>query len=140
MADQFISNLLIPELLCSNFSVSLKFYTETLGFDIRYMREEGFAMLEREGVQLMLDQNRPDNWVSGPLDYPYGRGVNFQIKTKAIKDIYASVQKAEAKLYLPLEEKWYRSNNTMLGCLQFIVLDVDGYMLRFSQDIGMKPA
>lgn len=140
MTEEFKSNLLIPELLCFDFKKSLQFYTDVLGFAIRYEREEGFAMLEREGVQIMLDQNRPDNWVSGPLEYPYGRGINFQIKTTAINEIYKAVQKANAKIYLALEEKWYRSNDIMLGCLQFIIFDIDGYMLRFSQDIGTKPA
>lgn len=139
MAENFVSNLLIPELLCADFNKSLNFYTEILGFEIRYDREEGFAMLEREGVQIMLDQNRSDNWVSGPLEYPYGRGINLQIKTTSIIDLYESVKKANARIYLPLKEEWYQANEVMLGCLQFIVLDIDGYMLRFSQDIGTKP-
>ncbi|WP_094603385.1 hypothetical protein SPSIL_014200 [Sporomusa silvacetica DSM 10669] len=139
MAENFVSNLLIPELLCADFNKSLNFYTEILGFEIRYDREEGFAMLEREGVQIMLDQNRSDNWVSGPLEYPYGRGINLQIKTTSIIDLYESVKKANARIYLPLKEEWYQANEIMLGCLQFIVFDIDGYMLRFSQDIGTKP-
>jgi uncharacterized glyoxalase superfamily protein PhnB len=138
MAENFVSNLLIPELLCADFNKSLNFYTEILGFEIRYDREGGFAMLEREGVQIMLDQNRSDNWVSGPLEYPYGRGINLQIKTTSIIDLYESVKKANARIYLPLKEEWYQANEVMLGCLQFIVLDIDGYMLRFSQDIGTK--
>ena len=139
MAENFVSNLLIPELLCADFNKSLNFYTEILGFEVRYDREEGFAMLEREGVQIMLDQNRSDNWVSGPLEYPYGRGINLQIKTTSIIDLYESVKKANARIYLPLKEEWYQATEVMLGCLQFIVLDIDGYMLRFSQDIGTKP-
>ena len=139
MAENFVSNLLIPELLCADFNKSLNFYTEILGFQIRYDREEGFAMLEREGVQIMLDQNRSDNWVSGPLEYPYGRGINLQIKTTSIIDLYESVKKANARIYLHLKEEWYQANEVMLGCLQFIVFDIDGYMLRFSQDIGTKP-
>jgi len=87
----------------------------------------------------MLDQNRSDNWVSGPLEYPYGRGINLQITTTSIIDLYESVKKANARIYLPLKEEWYQANEVMLGCLQFIVLDIDGYMLRFSQDIGTKP-
>ncbi|MDF2636416.1 MAG: glyoxalase [Pelosinus sp.] len=139
MAENFVSNLLIPELLCADFNKSLNFYTEILGFEIRYDREGGFAMLEREGVQIMLDQNRSDNWVSGPLEYPYGRGINLQIQTTSIIDLYESVKKSNARIYLPLKEEWYQANEVMLGCLQFIVLDIDGYMLRFSQDIGTKP-
>jgi hypothetical protein len=48
---------LIPELSVTSCETSLAFYCNVLGFSIVYLRpEEGFAFLEREGAQLMLDQ------------------------------------------------------------------------------------
>lgn len=44
-----------------------------------------------------------------------------------------------AEIFLPLEEKWYRLNEIEVGNRQFIVLDPDGYMLRFEQDLGNRP-
>lgn len=45
------------ELCCSNIKSSLLFYTEILGFNIQYQREEEkFAMLERQGARLMLEE------------------------------------------------------------------------------------
>ncbi len=50
-------NPLIPELCCSNIKISLAFYTKVLGFEIEYQREEeGFAMLQRQGARIMLDE------------------------------------------------------------------------------------
>jgi hypothetical protein len=43
---------------------------------------------------------------------------------------------AGAKIFLLLEEKWYRADTIDLGCRQFIVQDPDGYLLRFSESIG----
>jgi hypothetical protein len=37
-----------------------------------------------------------------------------------------------------IEEKWYRANDVELGNRQFIILDPDGYMLRFFQDLGER--
>ena len=48
---------LTPELCCSNIKISLDFYTKVLGFEIQCQREEeGFAMLERQGSRIMLDE------------------------------------------------------------------------------------
>lgn len=137
---------LTPELSCSNIEESLLFYIEILGFKIQYQREEDrFAMLERQGSRIMLDEIRNDfanktkrTWISGPLEKPFGRGINFEIKTNKIDVLYNRVQKSGTNIFMPMEEKWYRVNNIEVGNRQFIVLDPDGYMLRFSQDLGVR--
>ena len=120
---------------------------EILGFSIQYQREEdGFAMLERQGARIMLDEvskgslkETKRTWISGKLERPFGRGINLEIKTDDITVLYDRVrQQYNAQIFLSLEEKWYRANDIELGILQFIVMDPDGYMLRFSQDIGKR--
>ena len=137
---------LTPELCCSNIKISLAFYTDVLGFEIQYQREEdGFAMLERQGSRIMLDEisnnlaegaNR--TWISAALEKPFGRGMNLEIRTTQIDELYNHVQQSGATIFLPIEEKWYRVNDTEVGNRQFIVLDPDGYMLRFAQDLGVR--
>ena len=52
-----------------------------LGFRILWERpEEGFAYLEREGAELMLDEPGTRPWLAGPLEHPYGRGASLQIE------------------------------------------------------------
>jgi catechol 2,3-dioxygenase-like lactoylglutathione lyase family enzyme len=137
-----IRTSLTPELYCSNIQSSLAFYTKLLGFDIQYQREEeGFVMLERQGSRIMLEEIRKNSeriWLNAPLEIPFGRGVNFEIKTDNIEELYARVKNAGVKIFLPIEEKWYRANNVYLGNRQFIVQDPDGYMLRFAQDLGER--
>lgn len=135
-------NPLIPELYCSDFQRSLKFYTEILGFTLAYARpEERFAFFEREGAQLMIEQSTDParTWLTAELSPPYGRGVNFQIAVSDVDALYAAVQAAGCRIFLPMEEKWYRRDATLLGNRQFLVLDPDGYLLRFFQDLGVKP-
>lgn len=135
---------LIPELNCTDIQKSLAFYLGTLGFRIVYQREaEGFAMIERQGSWIMLDEivpNSPRSWITGPLDHPFGRGINFEIATDNAAELASDVEKSGHQLYLPVEEKWYRADDVDLGVRQFIVLDPDGYMLRFSEDIGTRPS
>lgn len=139
---------LTPELCCSDIKTSLSFYIEVLGFRIQYQREEdGFAMLERQGARIMLDEVFNDSsrgtkrtWISGKLERPFGRGINLEIKTDEIAALYDRIQQHQynAHIFLSLEEKWYRADDVELGIRQFIVMDPDGYMLRFSQDIGKR--
>lgn len=135
-----LKTAMTPELYCTNLRISLNFYTQVLGFSIQYERpESGFVMLERQGVRLMLDEiGQGRVWLAGPLEAPFGRGVNLQIKTEQVDDLYAAVQKAGAKIFMAMEEKWYRANDIYVGNRQFIVQDPDGYMLRFFEDLGER--
>ena len=142
MPDEMLITALTPELLCRDIKTSLPFYLDVLGFRIQYQREEtGFAMIERQGARLMLDQFVPDSprkWIAGLLEVPFGRGINLQIETTSVDDLYTSVQKSGATIFLPMEEKWYRANDVYVGNRQFIVLDPDGYMLRFYEHLGER--
>lgn len=146
MTNKYLLTPLTPELCCTNIKNSLAFYTEILGFSIQYQREEdGFAMLERQGSRIMLDEIRDVSvtgtdrtWLSGTLEKPFGRGINLEMRTSDVDELYARVQHADASIFMPIEDKWYRANDVEIGNRQFIVLDPDGYMLRFAQDLGVR--
>lgn len=132
---------LVPELICSDIANSLDFYVRVLGFAIVHQRpEERFAYLDREGAELMLEQPTSRRLAAGELEPPYGRGINLQIEVANVDALYEAVQRAGAQVFLPLEERWYRRRDGELGNRQFVVQDPDGYLLRFFQDIGTRPA
>lgn len=133
--------LLIPEFEVSDLDRTKDIYISIFGFQIRYERpEERFAYMERGSIHIMLEE------VTGPgrrfhhaeLEYPYGRGINFQIEIKDVDAVYARVQKSNLKIHIPLEERWYRKDSVELGNRQFVVFDPDGYLLRFFTDIGER--
>ena len=140
-----MGNALVPELYCRDVARSIAFYTGVLGFAVRYARpEEGFAYLEREGAELMLDAlGSPDpasrTWLAGPLEPPFGRGINLQIRASDVDALHAAALGAGAPIFLPMEERWYRAGDREVGNRQFILLDPDGYLLRFYQDLGSRP-
>jgi catechol 2,3-dioxygenase-like lactoylglutathione lyase family enzyme len=136
-----IENRLVPELCCTDLERSLRFYRETLGFSLCYARpEEHFAYLERDGAQLMLEQltAQTRTWLAGPLEPPFGRGINLQILVRDVDSLHASAVASGSQILVPLEERWYRRNDVLLGQRQFVVLDPDGYLLRFAQDLGER--
>ena len=148
MTRSRIKTPLTPELYCTNIDVSLAFYTDILGFSIQYQRpEDGFVMLERQGSRIMLDEIRTVSttgtdrtWLPASLELPFGRGINLHMNTDKVDELYEKVQAANAIIFLPIEDKWYRANDVYLGNRQFIVQDPDGYLLRFAEDLGERLA
>jgi len=136
------SQRLVPELYCRDFSISYAFYRDVLGFVARYERpEDHFAYLDREGAELMLEELTVDQdftWLTGRLETPFGRGVNFQIEVSDLDALLASIQGNGTALRRDPWEKWYRAGDREVGQRQFLVQDPDGYLLRFCQDLGER--
>ena len=133
-------NKLIPELTVSDIKKSLEFYTKILGFKIEYQREEDkFAFLSYQGEQIMIEQNLNSDWQTGKLEKPFGRGINFQIEVNDILPILDSLKKHKYSMKKEPMENWYRKDNELIGNKEFLVMDPDGYLLRFSEDLGTKP-
>ena len=134
---------LVPELDVTDLDASLAFYVGVLGFSIRYERpEEGFAYLEREGAELMLEKAAGPGrrFRTAPLERPFGRGVNLQIRCSEASALEAAVRTAGHAPLIPLETRWYRAGAVERGNLQFVVADPDGYLLRFFEDLGERLA
>ncbi|SPF41089.1 Aldoketomutase [Candidatus Desulfosporosinus infrequens] len=131
-------NALIPELSVSNIEKSLDFYLNTLSFKLEYERKEDkFAFLSLEESQIMIEE-RNGHWETGDLIYPYGRGINLQIATNNIDELYRNIEQNNYPIKIKIQENWYRAGNKLVGHKEFLVLDPDGYLLRFAQGIGEK--
>jgi len=132
---------LVPELLVADISASLRFWCDLCGFRVLFDRpDEGFAYLDRDGAQLMLEtRGQGRNWITGPLEAPFGRGVNFQIAVPTIEPLLAALDRAGWPLFMAPERKRYRTGLVETEVHQFLVQDPDGYLVRFSAIVGQKP-
>lgn len=132
-------NKTIPELSVTNLENSLNFY-KALGFRIEYERPENkFSFLSLGAIQFMLQELDDNNkWDVAPLTYPFGNGINFQLEVENVDKIYNSLKENNYKIAFEIEENWYRQDNKLLGNKEFLVQDPDGYLLRFSEDLGEK--
>ncbi|BAQ73743.1 glyoxalase [Pseudomonas sp. Os17] len=138
----FQMNNLVPEMLVSHLERSLSFYRDTLGFKVEYQRPEHFfAFLSFNGGQLMLEQDdrEESEWRVGPLQAPFGRGMNLSIECPDIRQLAASLKQAGIALRRDIQECWYRHDELLHGELNLLVQDPDGYLLRFTEDLGFKP-
>lgn len=133
---------LVPELAVSDFDASLHFYTTVLGFSLwfeRGQKPERFAYLEREGAQIMLEEVRPGIWQTGELTKPFGRGINFQIECGDVRILLDVLSAAQTPLWRGVREEWRDIGDGILaGAREFLVQDPDGYLLRFTQDLGQR--
>jgi catechol 2,3-dioxygenase-like lactoylglutathione lyase family enzyme len=132
-------NTLLPELYVADFEKSISFYRDMLGWMIEYARENPkFAFLSYGISQLMIQELRPDEKDKEKLDYPFGRGINFQIETKSVQKIIDSLVKNKYPLKRGIKDSWYEGKDASYGCREILVQDPDGYLLRFSEDLGEK--
>ena len=132
-------NKIIPEFSVTNLENSLNFY-KTIGFIIKYERPENkFAFISLGDIQIMLQEiTSDDKWTIAPLIYPFGNGINFQLEVDNVDFIYNNLKKSNHKIAFEIEENWYRQGDKFLGNKEFLVQDPDGYLLRFSEDLGEK--
>lgn len=124
-------NKLIPELSVSDINKTREFYVDVLGFKICYERPENkFIFVEKDGNQIMLEQIN-DNWNVGKMEYPFGRGINFEMTISDVDAVYERIEKAGIKLFRKMEIKDYECGNEIVHQKQFLIQDPDGYLLRF---------
>ncbi len=130
-------NALVPELDVADYARSLDFYTNVLGFEVEYDRSNpSFALLSYGTAQLMIQQQDTGWDASGPLEYPYGRGINFQIATTDLRALVERLKKHHYPIRRNIEETWRKAGGQLVGEIEIHLLDPDGYFLRFSEVIG----
>jgi catechol 2,3-dioxygenase-like lactoylglutathione lyase family enzyme len=130
---------LVPEIEVSDFARTLHFYVEVLGFSILYDRpERPFAYLTLGAAHIMIEHG--GTWITGALEKPFGRGMNFQITVPDAAAIATRLAVEGWPLFRPMEEAWYRRSNEYVGARELVVQDPDGYLLRFSQHLGLRQA
>lgn len=123
---------LVPELDVSDLTRSLDVYTRLFGFSVNYTRP-GFAYLSLGRIQWMLSQIREGAaWQTGALEYPLGRGINFQISVPDVEALYARLEAEAYPIFVPMKTSVYLEGGTEHHQREFLVLDPDGYLLRFT--------
>jgi catechol 2,3-dioxygenase-like lactoylglutathione lyase family enzyme len=147
--------MLVPELDVTALVTSLRFYTEVLGFRVLFERPAGrFAYLERDGVELMIQEAAGPGrrFRTAPLELPYGRGVNFQLRVEDVDTVHTRAVAAGVTILVPIEERWYRvdiaetggrwqvTGPAEAGNRQFVLADPDGYLWRPFRDLGLRTA
>ncbi len=134
-------NKLVPELMVTDLNASLEFWVSWVGFNVAYQRlEEGFAYLDLNGAQVMLEQIDPraNQWQTAALDLPLGRGMNLQIDVTAVGPVIERLDAAAYHVFQPCKDVWYRAGEVEVGQREFLVQDPDGYLVRLVERLGER--
>ena len=73
------------------------------------------------------------NWNTGELEYPFGRGINFQIMTDDVYEIVSKLKQNNISLYRDIMTNRYECGSEVFIEKEILLQDPDGYLLRFSQ-------
>lgn len=130
---------IMPELICSDLAASVAHYHDVFSFRVRF-KKRGFAMVERDGAQIMLTGAKSPRKVDAPLESPFGRGVHLRVAVSDIADLADDIEAAGHSLTEPLHEVWYNFGAEDAGYRQFLTQDPDGYLIRFAEAIGRRAA
>ena len=126
--------MLVPELDVTALATSLRFYAEVLEFRILFERpSERFAYLEREGVELMLEEAAGPGrrFRTAPLELPCGRGVNFQLRVDDVDEEYGRLENVvSAFVQKPTTMPW--------GNRSLLFRDPDGNLVNFFTPVSAE--
>ena len=73
-----------------------------------------------------------DNWNTGKLEYPFGRGINISMSVDNVIDYYNKLVNNNIKMYKDLMLNKYRVDDYEYEDIEFLIQDPDGYLLRFN--------
>ena len=130
---------ILAEFYVTDFEKSINFYVDIIGFKVEYTRENtDFAFLSYNGSQIMIQELKSNEKEEEKMEYSFGRGINFQIDTKSVQEIIDSLKKNNYPLKRGIKDSWYKADDVSYGCREILVQDPDGYLLRFSEELGEK--
>jgi catechol 2,3-dioxygenase-like lactoylglutathione lyase family enzyme len=143
-----VNHRIVPELYVTDLARSLRFYLDGLGFEIAYERPETrFVAINLAGSLVMLEETTvrspaPDGefeageWRTADLEFPYGRGVSFQVNVADVVATHARIVDAGYTVKVGLHERAYRVGESAIRLRQFLVMDPDGYLIRPAQPLS----
>lgn len=121
---------LVPMLLCADVPASVRFYRDVLGFEVVDRMDDvgatGFASLRNGPAQIML---------ASPTYIPRAPRVEGRYPQSAY---YFYVEEVDALRRAVVEAGWPATEcvDRFYGLREFEVIDPEGHVLLFGQDIG----
>lgn len=78
-------------------------------------------------------------WLPEQMAHPYGRGINFQFMVPDVDRMYEAVLARGAEPLLAIYDADIWKTDCMDTWRQYMILDPDGYVLRFAQSLRTRP-
>lgn len=125
-------NSLTPNLMVNDVEETIEYYTDILGFTLlKTVPEVGvidWAMVKRNNVVFMFQSAKSlkDELPKLKAQKP-GGGLTFYIKVDKITELHEELVDNEVEIIADLESTFYDT-------LEFSIVDINGYILTFSEE------
>lgn len=125
-------NSLTPNLMVNDVEETVEYYTDVLGFTLLMTVPEtgklDWAMVKRNDVVLMFQTKKSlTSGIPRMAGEKPGGGLTFFIKVDRITEIHEELFNNEVEIISDLE-------STIYNTIEFSVVDVNGYVLTFSEE------
>lgn len=125
-------NSLTPNLMVNDVEQTIEYYTDILGFTVLMTVPEtgklDWAMVKRNDVVIMFQTKKS---LSSELPRLAGEkpggGLTFYIKVDRITELHEELFNNEVEIISELESTFYNT-------IEFSVVDLNGYVLTFSEE------
>lgn len=125
-------NSLTPNLMVNDVEETIEYYTDILGFTVLMTVPEtgklDWAMVKRNDVLMMFQSKKS---LSSELPRLAGEkpggGLTFYIKVDRITELHEELFNNEVEIISDLESTFYNT-------IEFSIVDVNGYVLTFSEE------
>ena len=123
---------LTPNLMVNDVEETIEYYTDVLGFTLLMTVPEtgklDWAMVKRNEVVIMFQSSKSlKEGVPRLAGEKPGGGLTFYIKVDRVTEIHEELFNNEAEIISDLDSTFYDT-------IEFSVVDLNGYILTFSED------
>jgi uncharacterized glyoxalase superfamily protein PhnB len=124
---------LTPNLVVKDVAAAIQFYRSVLGFQTAFTVPDNspyvFASVTNGGVEIFFnDKKAVEEDYPALVARPIGGTLTLFIEVDGIEEIMAAVQKADARITMPLKTQFY-------GMREFAFEDPDGWVLTIAEKV-----
>jgi hypothetical protein len=128
---------LVPEVYCSNFSVTKMFYIKVFGFNIENEnKEQSVASFSFGKIEFIVEEPMPTEThkLAIRLKKFFSSDIDFSCEVEDVNDLYYRIKTLSSQsLCSKVENRSFQQDGTTVIHRQFVARDPDGYRFRFYQ-------
>jgi uncharacterized glyoxalase superfamily protein PhnB len=113
-----------PQFLVDDLDRAVAYYRDRLGFELDFIYESFYASVTRDGFAIHL--KHAPKLAADREHRRRNEHLDAHVAVSGVRELFGELQMRGADLIEPLEEKPW-------ACLEFCVVDPDGYILCFSE-------
>jgi len=114
-----------PQILVTDISRSIEFYTKKLGFNVDFLYEDFYAGIIKNGYSIHLKLGKPST--KERKNKRENEDLDIVFSVEDVEDLYTELVNKSVEITQPLRDRPYGK--------EFYIADPDGYILAFLEEV-----